>query len=242
MATEPNPNKTARSSKPLWRRIFGSVWFNLFAAILVVALVQSFVVKLYAVPSSSMEQTLETGDRILANRLAFVAGNPERGDVVVFNSGSTWAPRAPSSDSALETSVKWLGGLFGIGPGTEHTLVKRVVAVGGETVSCCNSSGSVLVNGVALTEPYISDDLPFIPGTLDCTTEAVSDRCFPPFTVPRNQFVVLGDHRSNSADSMADCRGKTSPGECTVATVRRSDLVGKVFAIVWPIPRWGGVG
>lgn len=238
--SNPNPPPITRGSRK--RRIIGSFWFNLLAAFLVIALIQGFVVKLYVIPSASMEQSLETGDRVLVNRLAYGFAEPRRGDVVVFTASETWHPSAPSRDDPLQTAIKWLGSLVGVGPGTAHTLVKRVIAVGGERVECCDALGRVLVDGKPLDEPYIYADLPFQPGTLDCASSTVSLRCFGPFTVPENQYFVLGDHRSNSNDSIAGCRGQTTTAACRVATVQRSDIVGQVFAIVWPLSRWGGLG
>lgn len=224
------------------RRIIGSFWFNLLAAFLVLGLVQGFVVKLYVIPSASMEQSLQPGDRVLVNRLAYGFGEPQRGDIVVFTASETWHPSAPHRDDPLKTALTWLGSLIGVGPGTGHTLVKRVIATGGEQVSCCDATGRVLVDGHALDEPYIDADLPFTPGTLDCTTAIRSARCFAPFTVPKNQYFVLGDHRSRSNDSISRCRGLNAAEPCRVATVQRFDLVGTVFAIVWPVTRWGAVG
>lgn len=234
-----NDGKT--NGKSLKRRIFGSFWFNILAAFIVLGLVQGFVVKLYVIPSASMEQGLKPGDRVLVDRLAYGFGEPQPGDVVVFTASDTWHPSAPSLDDPLKTALKWVGSLVGVGPGTAHTLAKRVIAVEGQRVSCCDASGKLLVDGTPMDEPYIHADLPFTPGTLDCTTTIRSQRCFGPFTVPKNQYFVLGDYRSNSKDSISRCRGQDSTETCRVATVRRTDLVGRVFAIVWPISRWGAV-
>lgn len=223
------------------RRIVGSFWFNLLAALLVVGLVQGFIVKLYVIPSASMEQGLLPGDRVLVNRLAYGFGEPQRGDVIVFTASETWHPSASNLDDPLTTALKWVGSLVGVGPGTEHTLAKRIIATGGQQVSCCDATGSLLVDGERIDEPYVYADLPFMPGTLDCATSTLSQRCFRLFTVPENEYFVLGDHRSNSNDSITRCRGQTSTETCRVATVQRADLVGRVLTIVWPISRWGVV-
>ena len=65
-------------------------------------------------------------------------------------------------------------------------VIKRVIAVGGDTISCCDASGRVQVNGASLDEPYLFED--------DKAT-------FGPVAVPDGQAFVMGDHRSRSSDS-----------------------------------------
>ncbi len=217
----------------------GSFWFNLLASILVVVVVQAIVVKLYYVPSGSMEQTLEVGDRIVVNRLAFGFAEPATGDVVVFAASKLWgsAPAAPANP--IVYGIKWLGGLLGIGPDLDHVLVKRVVALPGQTVSCCDAEGRVLVDGIPLNEPYIYGDFPFVRGLADGSTTPESGRCFGPVTVPAGEYFVLGDHRRDSDDSIAACRGAASPAPICLKFVGRADLVGRVAVVVWPPAHWG---
>ncbi|MBF4572921.1 signal peptidase I [Herbiconiux sp. VKM Ac-1786] len=232
---------TGASGGPsLVRRLARNPFVNLVAAIVVLALVQTFLVRLYSVPSGSMESTLEVGDRILVNRLAYLGGGPVDGDVVVFNASTAWEPAPPPETNPLKAAAKWVGGLVGIGPTNDHVLVKRVIAGPGETVSCCDAEGRITVDGAAVDEPYILDDLPFEAGVLDCSTVPASLRCFTPFTVPDDQYFVLGDHRSASSDSIAQCRGAPTTATC-VRLVDRSGVVGHVFSIVFPFTRLGAV-
>ncbi len=219
---------------------------HLFAAVLLVALVQGFLVKLYMVPSGSMEHTLEVGDRILVNRLA---ASPEPDDIVVFTADDELWPSdampAAGPVAAAKQAVKWVfGDLLGFGPTTGHTLVKRVIAVGGQTVSCCDAVGRLVVDGEPLDEPYIFEDPRFEAGSLDCETTPRSLRCFGEVTVPEGMLLVLGDHRGASSDGILQCRGaEGSPGDDScVRWARESDVIGEAFAIVWPLSRFGEIG
>ncbi len=97
-------------------------------------------------------------------------------------------------------------------PPDENDLVKRVIAVGGQTVRCCDANGNVQVsdNGAAgpwrsLNEPYVYQE-----PALDARQRAqrsstgpngIDQRNFGPVTVPKGRLWVMGDHRSVSEDS-----------------------------------------
>ncbi|WP_291048149.1 signal peptidase I [Herbiconiux sp.] len=239
-AAAPSSTMAAPRRPGLARRLARNPLVNLVAAFLVLALVQTFLVRLYAVPSGSMEQTLEIGDRILVNRLAYLGDGPQTGDVVVFDASDAWeAPRA-ADPNPLKAAVKWVGGIVGIGPSDRHTLVKRVIAGPGQTVSCCDAEGRMLVDGVPLDEPYVFEDLPFVAGSTDCESTPASLRCFDEYTLPDDRYLVLGDHRSASGDGLANCRGQTVIDDC-VRLVKKEDVVGRVFQIVFPFGNWGPV-
>lgn len=225
--------------RSLLKTITGSFWFNLVAAIVVLALVQAFVVKVYYVPSGSMQQTLAIGDRLAVERFSYDFSDPHDGDVVVFEASDLWGESSEAPSNPFVYAVKWLGGIIGIGPNLSHTLVKRVIAGPGQTVSCCDSVGRILVDGQPIDEPYVFEDLEFLPGSFDCDSEQVSRRCFGTVTVPAGEYFVLGDHRSNSNDSIFACRGSTTPATDCLKMVGRGDIVGRAFAIVLPPGRWG---
>lgn len=218
----------------------GGFWFNLFAAIVVVALVQTFFVKLYSVPSGSMEQTLQVNDRILVNRVQYGFSDPKPGDVIVFDASDAWEKESPDPTNPLSYALKWLGGVVGIGPTLEHTLVKRIVAGPGQRVSCCDAAGNIEVDGKSLDETYAFENLPFVPGALDCESIQISARCFGDYTVPDGKYLVLGDHRSNSNDSVAACRGGPVTEAC-VKLVNRDDIIGRAFAVALPPWHWRGL-
>ena len=201
-------------------------------ALAAVALVQGFLVKPFGVPSQSMEQTLHIGDRIIVNRLD---DDVVRGDVVVFGHGETWQEKKlPAAANPVARALRAVGDVTGIGPSSTAYTVKRVVGEAGERVACCTTDGRVTVDDQPLDEPYVFEDLPFTAGSLDCSSSPRSTRCFPEIRVPADNLLVLGDHRSQSADSVIGCRGATEGPECArFVPVER--VIGPVVLRFWPL-------
>lgn len=223
------------------RRFTRSFAGQLLLAFVVFGLVLSFVAKPYWVPSGSMEQTLLPGDRVLVNRLAYAGSDPVDGDVIVFDADEAWDAGTRPQPSPLRAAWIWLGQWTGFGPSGEHTLVKRVIATPGQVASCCSADGAVIVDGRAVAEPYLSDDIAFTPGSLDCSTTPRSPRCFGPVTVPNQSYLVLGDNRAVSSDSAIRCRTPEADQTSCWRWARRPGVVGKVVAVLWPIDRWAAV-
>ena len=193
-------------------------------ALLIALLLKTFLVQAFVIPSGSMEQTIRIGDRVLVDKLTpWFGSRPERGDVVVFEDPGGWLEQEqsePSDDPPGIKQGKELLTFIGLLPSDdEQDLIKRVVAVGGDTVKCCNSDGKVTVNGEPLEEPYIN------PG--DKPSRVKFD-----VEVPIGRVFVMGDHRGNSADSRYHLR---DPGRGTVP----EDLVlGRAIVIAWPFDHW----
>lgn len=201
----------------------------------ILALVQGLLVRVFAIPSSSMMETLNPRDRVIVNLRAYDSATPQAGDIVVFRHGDTWdAERKPPSQSALVNAARSVGDFLGLRPSNYNYTVKRVIAVGGDTASCCDQAGHVTVNGEPLDEPYVFEDFPFEAGTLDCATEPPSFRCFAPIRVPEDGLLMVGDHRSNSADALSACRGRGANADCALF-IRAEQVVGKVaFSLLPP--------
>lgn len=214
------------------RRRFG-VWINVALALALTAIIVAFVGQ---PSSSSMSPTLEPGDRLVVNRLAFVGSDPAPGDIVVFRPDAHWGEK-PVAGNWLTGALQWVGETTGIRP---YVLVKRVIAGPGQTVDCCDAQGRVLVDGEPLDEPYVVKDLPFVAGDLDCDSTPMSSRCFATVTVPEGAYLVLGDNRANSADSVFPCRGVADPGDDCWRWMQRDSVFGKAGPILWPVSRWGG--
>jgi signal peptidase I len=200
--------------------------------IFVVALLISFLVKTYLIrsfyiPSGSMENTLQIDDRIIVNELVPDLIDVKRGDVIVFTDPGGWldgtTPVTTASGNPLADGAAWF--LTQIGLGTRDSndhLIKRVIGLPGDTVSCCNDFGQMSVNGVPLTEPYV----------LKPEGESrVSGDDFS-VTVPADSLWVMGDNRYNSKDSRYN--GSTP----SRGFVPLSDVVGRAFVVSWPSARW----
>ncbi len=220
-----------RAPRPLWR----SVLVNLVVALAAVSLLQAFVVRVHNVASGSMQETLGVTDRVLTFKLAYVTSAPARGDIVIFGHGDTWETERRTPDpNPLVQALRLVGDITGIGPSNQSFTVKRVLGVGGERVDCCDAEGRVRVDGAPLAEPYVYRDLPFRPGALDCATTPRSSRCFGPIEVPAGRLLVLGDHRSNSADSVIGCRRADADLAACARFVDVRQVSGRVVARLWP--------
>lgn len=206
-------------------------WAKEFGILLVAGLVLSmgiktFAVQAFSIPSDSMNNTLVRGDRVLVDKYSpWFGWTPSRGDVVVFQDPGGWlnGPEyAPSSGGGLggdlTTALSWIG----LAPSTnQQFLIKRVIAVGGDHVTC-KAGAPVSVDGVALDEPYI------FPGATPCGDYPVGT-----VTVPQGDLWVMGDHRNDSADSRYQRDAGNAGGFVPV-----KDVVGRAFVVAWPIDHW----
>ncbi len=228
-----------KKQKSFWRELP----LLIVVALVLSFLLQTFIARVYLIPSESMEPTLHgcpgcTGDRIVVEKISYRFQDPQPGDVIVFKGPDSWSTGYVStrSDNVVIRGIQEVGSLVGLVPPDENDLVKRVIAVGGQTVECCDDQGRVLVDGKPLDEPYIKMDYPFTPpGVLTCETEMKSGRCFGPVTVPEGHVWVMGDNRSNSADS------RYHVGDENQGTIPLDNVIGKARMIVLPPGRWGGM-
>lgn len=115
-----------------------------------------------------MYPTLQVEDKVITNKLYPSIYDVKVGDIVVFDDPGTWL-----SEKEKETG---------------KTLIKRVVAVGGDTIECCSLDGKIVINGAVINEPYIRQG--------DVPSEATFKE-----TVPEGYIFVMGDNRGESNDS-----------------------------------------
>lgn len=195
-------------------------------ALVITALLRVFVFQVFQVPSGSMESTLEQGDRIIAYRL----GEFARGDVVVFEDpDARWMGPQPMSTNPLRRGLEMIHLLP---DSSQGYLVKRVIGMPGDHVTCCNAQGAIEINGVALDETsYLYTD----PAGLQV---APSDSSFD-VIVPRGHLFVLGDHRDRSGDSRLHmCEAAPGLPEGTYGFIPLENVVGPVAVTLLPVGRY----
>jgi signal peptidase I len=157
-------------------------------ALLVAFVVRTFVLAHFVVDGESMVSTLHDGDRVFVNKLSYRLHDPHRGDVVVLHE---------------------------IQGASSRDLIKRVIALPGETIEMRNCD--VSIDGKHLDEPYLDQQV-VTPG--NCGAE------IPPTKVPDNHVFVMGDNRPGSLDSRA------------LGTIDEDELVGRAFVVFWPKADW----
>lgn len=202
-------------------------------AVVLTALIQAFVARVYVIPSASMERTLHgcTGcenDRVLVDKVTYRFSDVSPGEVVVFRGPELWGNdfRVASSTNPVARAVQNVGSLLGLAPANERDFVKRVIALPGQTVQCCDEQHRVVVDGKPLDEPYVY----WQPGTSSADHEP-----FEPVLVPQGHLWVMGDNRMNSTDS------RKQGGGGVAGTVPIENVIGKARYIIFPKERWSAV-
>lgn len=201
----------AEAERPAKRRsFFAELPFLLFWALVVAVLIKTFLVQPFFIPSRSMVPTLLVDDRVMVSKVNYLAGDPERGDIVVFE--NPWRLDDPE-ESIPEKVVRAVLEALGIRTSTTDDLIKRVVAVQGDTVEI--RGNQLILNGVPQSEPYLAENS----GMPDMEAR----------TVPEGHVWMMGDNRSESSDSRV------------FGPVPEEDIIGEAFVRIWPLNRLGGL-
>ncbi len=193
------PDPTARSSTDESpnrnRRLLVDAAILVLAAVVGALGMKLFIGQVFSIPSISMQDTLQVGERVAVEKITYRSSEPQRGDVVVFNGEGLFAAPTPGAT----------------------TFVKRVIGLPGERITCCDASGRLLIDGIALDEQEY-----LVAG------DSASDTRFD-VRVPSNSLWMMGDHRSASADSRAYLG---APGGGFIPIDR---VVGKAKWVIWPL-------
>jgi signal peptidase I len=195
----------------------------------IAVLIKIFLVQAFFIPSASMVPTLRVGDRVLVEKLGYRFGDPERGQVIVFERflGGRTPPDLPWQEDARN----FIRELFGLPTGTQQDFIKRIVGVGGDVISYSGKPRRLVVNGTRIDEPYVARGVDRSSGTItpdNCRSmrlRPVSNGC----RVPVGTVFVMGDNRSNSQDSRF------------FGPVGEGQIVGRAFVVIWPPKDFGGI-
>lgn len=209
-------------------------WVKEIAIVVIGALIAStllrlFIAQMFVIPSGSMEQTLMVRDRVAVQKLVGF----ERGDIVVFRDTQGWLARTRDEADPIRKALIFVG----LAPDeSANHLIKRVIGVPGDHVTCCDAQGRILVNGVPLDEElYLYPDEQN-GGTVDPSMVKFD------VVVPRDHVFVMGDHRNNSQDSrchLSDEREGEPVG--AAAFIPTENIVGTAVAVVFPFSRIRGI-
>ena len=247
--TDEAPEEESQETPKKKRSALVEALILILTALVLYYVTLTFIARPYLIPSESMEPTLHgctgcVGDRIMVDKLTYDFSSPKPGDVIVFKGPPSWNTNYRSIRSH-NTPVRWLqNGLSFLGfvPPDENDLVKRVIAVGGQTVECRAATG-LTVDGKPLNQPFLdSATMMADPAVYPCLGPE-----FGPVKVPEGRLWVMGDNRTHSADSRAHCastpadiqRGIQCTGDPNSGTVPVDNVIGKARFIAWPPSRWG---
>jgi signal peptidase I len=188
------------------------------SALIVSIIVKTFFLHFFFIPTGSMENTLQVGDRIAVNKFGALFSEIKRGEIVVFADPDNWLGQAPEDqNSGLIGQGKNLLITIGVVPDpAKQYLIKRVIGVGGDTVICCDDQDKLQVNGKSVDEPYVYEN------------DKASESNFN-VTVPEGFIWVMGDHRAASSDS------RFHTNDVNSGMVPLSKVVGRATFIVWPV-------
>jgi signal peptidase I len=182
----------------------------LVVALAVAVVIKTFLIQPFYVPSESMLPTIETNDRVMVSKLNYRFADPRRGEIVVFTSPFN---DEVDQESIPQAVVRHVLEAIGIQTASADDLIKRIVAVGGDTVEI--RDGSLYVNGELADEPYL-----FQQGGMPA---------FGPELVPADSVFVMGDNRAVSYDSRR------------FGAIPLDHVLGEAVVRIWPLSRFGAV-
>ena len=200
----------------------------ILAAFVIAVVIKTFLVQAFFIPSGSMLPTLHPGDRVLVEKLAYRLHDPRRGDVVVFEKSVFGvAPDVPWYQDAKN----FIRELLGLPTGDEEDYIKRIVAIGGDTIRYAGSPRRLTINGQEVPQPFIREGRDRFSSSLteqDCQRldmRSSEGGCL----VPAGRVFVMGDNRGDSEDSRI------------LGPIDEDRIVGRAFVIIWPPGDFSGL-
>jgi len=178
--------------------IVESVIISVFAVLLIF----TFVCRPVTVDGTSMVPTLQDKDKLIMRMMGYT---PKCGDIVIVENDSSHMYENGTDGKIID------------GSGMEKRLIKRVIAVGGQTVDIDFEAHTVTVDGEQLYESYIKEPTELDPGMFEY-----------PVTVPEGYVFVMGDNRNNSTDSRSPL----------VGFVKEEDVIGKAVLRFYPFDKF----
>lgn len=231
-----NTANTTKKNMPWWAE--ATIMF--FAVIFLSGCIQTFIGRIYVIPSGSMEPTLHgckdcVNDKIFVNKLTPHFHSPQQGDIIVFKGPPSWNVGyvEPRSQNKIIATAQDIGSFFGVIVPKENTLVKRVIATGGQTIRCLPGDPGVMVDGIKIDNSFtlIPPQRTVAPELKNC-----EGKFFGPITVPKGNIFVMGDNRTNSADS------RFHTEDVYYGTVPEKNIIGYPQLIIYPFNRIQGLG
>jgi signal peptidase I len=224
----PRAKEPEEPAKRSWGSKLTEIPVLVLLAFGIAIIIKSFLVQAFFIPSESMLPTLRVGDRVLVEKLGYRFGGPERGQVVVFEK-SVFGGNKGQDLPWYGDARNFFRELLGLPTGSEEDYIKRVVAIGGDTITYRGSPRKLIINGEVVDQPYIKGGRDMSSPSLtssDCRRldmQKVGKGC----RVPAGSIFVMGDNRSNSEDSRI------------LGPVEEDKIVGRAFLILWPPSDFG---